>query len=132
MSERDWSYSELAELTHETQVENFGFCMCEEQEYFPYDDCPKDDGVIVMCDGLALNASRRELMPDGTFYSFSTDIAGEISALVYRDPAWDHGPWKKYFSITSALHDYAGWTGNEELAFQALEIETLWEMEDAE
>lgn len=38
------SWGELAELTHETQVERFGFCSCEEQEYFPYSDCPKREG----------------------------------------------------------------------------------------
>lgn len=36
-------WSDLANLTHTTQVETFGFCTCEEQEYFPYDDCPKQD-----------------------------------------------------------------------------------------
>jgi hypothetical protein len=38
------SWSELAELTHVTQVEHFNFCMCEDndgQEY-PYSDCPKE------------------------------------------------------------------------------------------
>jgi hypothetical protein len=35
-------WSELAELTHATQVENFNWCSCEEQEQFPYDDCPKE------------------------------------------------------------------------------------------
>jgi hypothetical protein len=39
--ERAWSWSEIADLTHVTQVENFGFCTCEEQEQFPYDDCPR-------------------------------------------------------------------------------------------
>lgn len=34
-------WSDLADLTHETQVEEFGWCSCEEQEYFPYDDCPR-------------------------------------------------------------------------------------------
>lgn len=33
-------WSELAELTHITQVEIFGWCACEEQEQFPYDNCP--------------------------------------------------------------------------------------------
>jgi hypothetical protein len=37
------SWGELAELTHETQVERFGFCTCEEQENFPYVDCPRVD-----------------------------------------------------------------------------------------
>lgn len=45
MSERDWSYSELADLTHDTQVENFGWCSCEEQIYFPYADCPREKEV---------------------------------------------------------------------------------------
>lgn len=35
------SWGELADLTHETQVERFGFCSCEEQEQFPYEDCPR-------------------------------------------------------------------------------------------
>ena len=37
------SWSELAELTHETQVDKFGFCSCEDNEENenPYDDCPK-------------------------------------------------------------------------------------------
>lgn len=39
------SWSELAELTHATQVERFNFCLCEEQEQFPYSDCPRP----VMC-----------------------------------------------------------------------------------
>jgi hypothetical protein len=34
-------WSEIAELTHETQVNLFGFCTCEEQEHFPYEDCPQ-------------------------------------------------------------------------------------------
>jgi hypothetical protein len=35
------SWGELAELTHATQVDRFNWCMCEEQELFPYDDCPR-------------------------------------------------------------------------------------------
>lgn len=38
------SWSELAELTHVTQVEQFGFCTCEDLEphEYPYADCPKE------------------------------------------------------------------------------------------
>jgi hypothetical protein len=43
MSEMSMSWGEIANLTHATQVEAFGFCSCEEQEYFPYEDCPKSD-----------------------------------------------------------------------------------------
>lgn len=39
--EESISWLELAQLTHETQVEKFGFCTCEEQEEFPYEDCPR-------------------------------------------------------------------------------------------
>ena len=42
MSEKVYYWSDIANLTHETQVEEFGFCTCEEQEYFPYDDCPRE------------------------------------------------------------------------------------------
>jgi hypothetical protein len=41
------SWGDLANLTHATQVENFGFCTCEEQEYFPFDDCPRFENVFV-------------------------------------------------------------------------------------
>ena len=36
------SYGELAELTHESQVAQFGFCTCEDlgNNPAPYDDCP--------------------------------------------------------------------------------------------
>jgi hypothetical protein len=38
------SWSELAELTHTTQVERFGFCTCEDLEphEYPYADCVKE------------------------------------------------------------------------------------------
>jgi hypothetical protein len=42
---RDLSWSELAELTHATQVEHFSFCSCEDLEphEHPYEDCPKGE-----------------------------------------------------------------------------------------
>jgi len=42
MSEMSMSWEDIANLTHKTQVEQFNFCSCEEQEYFPYEDCPKE------------------------------------------------------------------------------------------
>lgn len=41
------SWSEIAELTHKTQVEKFGWCCCEDNEGNdnPYPDCP----IIVIC-----------------------------------------------------------------------------------
>jgi len=38
------SCSELAGLTHATQVENFNWCWCEDNEgqENPYNDCPKE------------------------------------------------------------------------------------------
>jgi hypothetical protein len=41
MNQESISWGELAELTHATQVERFNFCSCEEQEDFPYADCPR-------------------------------------------------------------------------------------------
>ena len=40
--EESMSWEEIANLTHATQVERFNWCSCEEQEYFPYSDCPKE------------------------------------------------------------------------------------------
>ena len=38
------SWGDLAELTHETQVELFSWCPCEDNEgnENPYEDCPKN------------------------------------------------------------------------------------------
>jgi hypothetical protein len=49
---RDLSWSELAELTHVTQVEHFNFCLCEdnfEGNENPYADCPKEERVMSKC-----------------------------------------------------------------------------------
>jgi len=42
MSEMSISWGELANLTHITQVQQFGFCLCEDNEGGdnPYEDCP--------------------------------------------------------------------------------------------
>jgi hypothetical protein len=41
--EEQLTWSELSELTHETQVAKFNFCSCEDNEgqENPYTDCPK-------------------------------------------------------------------------------------------
>ena len=45
MDQDSISWGELAELTHGTQVERFGFCTCEDNEgnENPYTDCPKGE-----------------------------------------------------------------------------------------
>jgi hypothetical protein len=42
------SWSELAELTHATQVERFNWCSCEDNEgqENPYADCPKEGELM--------------------------------------------------------------------------------------
>jgi hypothetical protein len=40
------SWGELANLTHATQVERFNWCSCEEQEEYPYADCPREERVM--------------------------------------------------------------------------------------
>ena len=40
-SQESYSWQDMAELTHATQVEKFNWCECEQQEQFPYDDCPR-------------------------------------------------------------------------------------------
>jgi len=37
---KSYSWLDMANLSHETQVKEFNFCLCEEQEDFPYKDCP--------------------------------------------------------------------------------------------
>ena len=41
MSQESMSWSEVAELSHATQIEKFNFCTCEEGKQFPYADCPR-------------------------------------------------------------------------------------------
>ena len=63
-------WSDLAELTHKTQVEQFNFCLCEEQEQFPYDDCPKikaDKGVCTDCGSIIdFDEDGGHIYPDGS------------------------------------------------------------------
>ena len=44
-NERSMSWGEIAQLTHITQVEAFGFCSCEDNEgnENPYSDCPTQE-----------------------------------------------------------------------------------------
>jgi hypothetical protein len=44
-SQRSFHQSELAELTHATQVEIFGWCSCEDNKgnENPYTDCPTNN-----------------------------------------------------------------------------------------
>jgi hypothetical protein len=44
MSNDTISWSELAELTHATQVERFNWCACEDQGTLVYMDCPIKEG----------------------------------------------------------------------------------------
>jgi hypothetical protein len=39
-SQRSYSWSEMADLTHTTQVETFGWCACEDGQQ-TYEDCPQ-------------------------------------------------------------------------------------------
>ena len=41
LSQKSYSWLDIANLTHATQVEKFNWCACEEQEQFPYEDCPR-------------------------------------------------------------------------------------------
>ena len=43
MSQESMSWSELAELTHATQVERFNWCSCEDSGTLVYMDCPEKE-----------------------------------------------------------------------------------------
>jgi hypothetical protein len=49
-AEDSMSWGEIADLTHETQVEKFNFCFCEDNEgnENPYEDCPNDEEVLLI------------------------------------------------------------------------------------
>lgn len=71
---RSLSMLELSQLTHETQVERFGFCTCEEQESFPYADCP----VKTICDDCDETATvTRAPYGDGIMLVYNCPNCGE-------------------------------------------------------
>jgi len=47
-SQRPYTWSELADLTHAKQVERFNFCPCEDSEEAdsPFSDCPRVEKTI--------------------------------------------------------------------------------------
>jgi hypothetical protein len=45
MSQESISWSELAELTHATQVERFNWCSCEDSGTLVYLDCPEKEDL---------------------------------------------------------------------------------------
>jgi hypothetical protein len=42
LSQKSYSWQDMANFNHITQVERFNWCACEEQEQFPYEDCPRE------------------------------------------------------------------------------------------
>lgn len=48
-SEMPMSWGEVANLTHAKQVARFNWCACEEQEDFPYLDCPNNPSYVAYC-----------------------------------------------------------------------------------
>jgi len=67
------SWGELAELTHATQVERFGFCGCEDNEgnENPFSDCPKKatyhgitQATCLNCGLVTLEIPALEIMND--------------------------------------------------------------------
>jgi DNA-directed RNA polymerase subunit RPC12/RpoP len=71
-SQESISWGELAELTHATQVERFGFCGCEDNEgkENPFSDCPKatyhgiTQATCLECGKVTRNISTLEMMND--------------------------------------------------------------------
>lgn len=47
-SEDTFYWSDLADLTHKTQVDIFGFCTCEDNEgnENPFSDCPSEGPYV--------------------------------------------------------------------------------------
>lgn len=45
LSQKSYSWGEMANFTHATQVEIFQWCWCEDNagNENPYDDCPKEE-----------------------------------------------------------------------------------------
>lgn len=56
------SWGELAELTHATQVERFGWCICEgtDGQGQLADDCPKGGRVMSKCHAIGCEAPQQK------------------------------------------------------------------------
>jgi formylmethanofuran dehydrogenase subunit E len=66
MSNETISWGELAELTHATQVERFGWCICEgtNGEGQLADDCPREEDTI-QCTRCGASVEEQTLMKLG-------------------------------------------------------------------
>lgn len=80
------SWLEIADLTHETQVSNFGFCSCEDNEGRPnpYEDCPSDNP---RCGCAKPNAKGWHIADDagitfGTLKQAQNESAREIAEYI--------------------------------------------------
>jgi hypothetical protein len=85
------SWGELAELTHATQVERFGFCMCEDNEgnENPYADCNKYYSTDLSISIVEIKADSKEQAE-----AIMQEFIDKIAPIMDDKIRWDEANWE--------------------------------------
>jgi hypothetical protein len=85
------SWGELAELTHATQVERFGFCMCEDNEgnENPYPDCDKYYSADLSISMVEIKARSKEEAE-----AIMQEFIDKIAPIMDNKVRWDEANWE--------------------------------------
>jgi hypothetical protein len=96
MSEQDSiSWGELAELTHGTQVDRFGFCTCEDNEgnENPYTDCPNGDNKYYSTD-LSISIVEIKARSKEEAEALMQEFIDKIAPIMDNKIRWDEANWE--------------------------------------
>jgi hypothetical protein len=85
------SWGELAELTHATQVERFGFCMCEDNEgnENPYADCNKYYSTDLSISIVEIKAESKEQAE-----AIMQEFIDKIAPIMEDKISWQEANWE--------------------------------------
>jgi hypothetical protein len=91
MDQDSISWGELAELTHATQVERFGFCMCEDNEgnENPYPDCDKYYSADLSISMVEIKARSKEEAE-----AIMQEFIDKIAPIMDDKIRWDEANWE--------------------------------------
>ena len=90
MDQDSISWGELAELTHATQVERFGFCTCEDNEgnENPYPDCDNYYSADLSISIVEIKAKSKEQAE-----AIMQEFIDKIAPIMADQIQWDEVDW---------------------------------------